>query len=59
MTCQKVPYQSRTAAISAALRSSKSFGKGIRIYPCTECHALHLTTKTKSRPNPSTRRPNR
>ena len=51
MTCAKKPYKTRAAAIRAAVGSSRTFGKGVRIYPCAECHALHLTTKTKPRRN--------
>ena len=47
MSCQKVRYPTRSAAIRAALGSSKTFATGVRIYPCQECKALHLTTKSK------------
>lgn len=47
--CGKKSYLTRGAAVHAALGSSQTFGKPIRIYHCTECNALHLTTKTKPR----------
>lgn len=53
MSCSKKSYKTRAAALRAALGSSKTFGKGVRIYPCSECHALHLTTQTRTK----TRRP--
>lgn len=50
--CGKKTYTTRRAATRAALGSSTTFGKGVRIYPCTRCKGLHLTTKTKPRRTP-------
>jgi hypothetical protein len=47
MSCHKIKYRTQTAAIKAALRSSRRGNLPLGIYPCSECKALHLTKKVK------------
>ena len=46
---QKKGYTTRGAATRAAARSALKSGYPIRIYPCGECHKLHLTKEVRKK----------
>lgn len=43
----KKGYTTRGAATRAAARAALKSGLPIRIYPCGECHKLHLTKEKR------------
>lgn len=40
-------YATYTKAVRAAIGSSKSYGKPLRIYRCPDCGDYHLTSKVR------------
>lgn len=44
-TCGKKRYPNESAAISAALRSSRRSGLALRTYSCERCFGWHLTKR--------------
>jgi hypothetical protein len=45
MCFNKKRYATSTAAINAAIGSSKSFAKPLRFYKCPVCNKWHVTSK--------------
>lgn len=43
----KRSYDTYTKAIRAAIGSSKTYGKPLRIYRCPSCGRYHLTSKVR------------
>lgn len=43
----KRSYRTRDAAVRAAARAALKTGLPMRVYPCGECHALHITSEDR------------
>jgi hypothetical protein len=44
MDCEKIAYQSYNEAQGAIVHLSRLQGKSMRVYRCTHCGGLHITT---------------
>lgn len=45
---EKNTYRTYREALRVLLRSSRSRGTALRIYPCSECHGFHLTKERRA-----------